>query len=134
VDVADSFVSQLVGLTAEILVGSINGLVSRGNISKEYVGIILLPTVGNGASTSVSLTDYRDLMCGSTALAEYSTIVTVSVKDKLDLCLGVAIGSSIVCVFQCRSQQPMLIVLGSKLRYLLFRKPFEVFWVHVSNF
>jgi Ca2+:H+ antiporter len=55
VDIADRFVSQLVAFTAEILVDSINGLVSGGKISKEFVGIILLPIVGNAAGTSVSL-------------------------------------------------------------------------------
>jgi Ca2+:H+ antiporter len=40
---------QVVGFTAECLVGSINGLTSSGNISKEFVGMILLPIVGNAA-------------------------------------------------------------------------------------
>jgi calcium/proton exchanger cax len=48
-------------------------------ISKEFVGIILLPIAGNAA--------------------EHVTAVTVSVKDKLTLSLGVAVGSSIVSDF-----------------------------------
>lgn len=63
-------------MTAEWLVDSINGLVSGGSISREFVGLILLPIVGNAA--------------------EHVTAVTVSVKDKLTLSLGVAVGSSIV--------------------------------------
>jgi Ca2+:H+ antiporter len=31
------------------LVDSINGLVSSGSITKEFVGVILLPIVGNAA-------------------------------------------------------------------------------------
>jgi calcium/proton exchanger cax len=52
-------------------------------ISKEFVGIILLPIAGNAA--------------------EHVTAVTVSVKDKLTLSLGVAVGSSIVSDFNCQT-------------------------------
>ncbi|KAF8989978.1 hypothetical protein BDQ17DRAFT_1547375 [Cyathus striatus] len=69
----------LVGFTAEWLVGSNGGLTKSGKISKEFVGIILLPIVGNAA--------------------EHVTAVTVSVKDKLVISLGVAIGSSIQIAF-----------------------------------
>lgn len=66
----------LVAVTAEFLVSSIDGITSTGAISKEFVGIILLPIVGNAA--------------------EHLTAVSVSVKDKLTLSIGVAVGSSIV--------------------------------------
>jgi Ca2+:H+ antiporter len=68
-----------VAVTAEFLVDSINGLTASGAIKKEFVGVILLPIVGNAA--------------------EHVTAVTVSVKDKLTLSLGVAVGSSIVRLF-----------------------------------
>ncbi|KAI6003425.1 Calcium/proton exchanger [Pisolithus marmoratus] len=68
-------VTVLVAITAEFMVDSIDGLTSGGAISKEFVGVILLPIVGNAA--------------------EHVTAVTVSVKDKLTLSLGVAVGSSI---------------------------------------
>ena len=42
---------QLVAVTAEWLVDSINGLTSSGRISKEFVGVILLPIVGNAAGS-----------------------------------------------------------------------------------
>ena len=51
-------------------------MTNNSAISKEFVGVILLPIVGNAA--------------------EHVTAVTVSVKDKLNLSLGVAVGSSIV--------------------------------------
>ena len=69
-------VTALVAVTAEWLVDSIDGLASGHGISKEFIGLILLPIVGNAA--------------------EHATAVTVSVKDKLTLSLGVAVGSSIV--------------------------------------
>ncbi len=56
--------SQLVAVTAEFLVASIDGLTDSGKISKEFVGLILLPIVGNAAGaplpptpTTVSQTD-----------------------------------------------------------------------------
>jgi len=68
-------VGALVGVTAEWLVDSINGLTERGGITEQWVGLILLPIVGNAA--------------------EHVTAVTVAAKDKLDLSIGVAVGSSI---------------------------------------
>ncbi|KAG0697388.1 calcium proton exchanger [Suillus ampliporus] len=68
-------VTVLVAVTAEFLVDSINGLTESGAIGKEFVGVILLPIVGNAV--------------------DHVTAVTVSVKDKLTLSLNVAVGSSI---------------------------------------
>jgi len=83
------FVTVFVAITAEWLVDSIDGLVQNGSISKEFVGIILLPIVGNAA--------------------EHVTAVTVSVKDKLTLSLGVAVGSSIqIALFVI----PFIVTLG----------------------
>ncbi|KAJ2917388.1 hypothetical protein MD484_g3021, partial [Candolleomyces efflorescens] len=80
---------QLVAVTAEFLVDSINGVTESGKISKEFVGMILLPIVGNAA--------------------EHLTAVTVSVKDKLTLSLGVAVGSSIqIALFVI----PFVVTLG----------------------
>lgn len=50
----DTFI-QLVAVTAEWLVDSINGLTASGHISKEFVGVILLPIVGNAAGSYVTL-------------------------------------------------------------------------------
>lgn len=38
-------------VTAEFLLDSIQGVTDTGHISKEFVGIILLPIVGNAAGT-----------------------------------------------------------------------------------
>ncbi|KAI0087295.1 Sodium/calcium exchanger protein-domain-containing protein [Irpex rosettiformis] len=97
-------VTVLVAVTAEFLVSSIDGLTDGGHISKEFVGVILLPIVGNAA--------------------EHVTAVTVSVRDKLDLSLGVAVGSSIqIALFVI----PFIVTLGwmiGKPLTLLF-DPFE---------
>nr|VWO99770.1 TPR_REGION domain-containing protein [Ganoderma boninense] len=97
-------VTVIVAVTAEWLVDSIDGLTDSGKISKEFVGLILLPIVGNAA--------------------EHVTAVTVSVKDKLTLSLGVAVGSSIqIALFVI----PFIVTLGwiiGKPLSLLF-DPFE---------
>lgn len=45
---------QCVAVTAEFLVDSINGIVSTGNINREFIGLILLPIVGNAAGACVA--------------------------------------------------------------------------------
>jgi len=66
----------LVALNAEFLVDSINAVTCESNgISKTFVGLILLPIVGNAA--------------------EHFTSVSVAIKDKMDLAIGVAVGSSL---------------------------------------
>lgn len=67
--------TALVALCAEYMVGSIHDITQHGSISKTFVGLILLPIVGNAA--------------------EHLTAVSVAGKDKMDLAIGVAIGSSI---------------------------------------
>ena len=69
-------VKMLIAVTAEWFLDSINGLANGGGISKQFIGLILIPIVGNAAE------------CAAT--------VTASTKDKLTLSLGVAIGSSVV--------------------------------------
>lgn len=43
----------MVAITAEWLVDSIDGMTDGGHISKEFVGMILLPIVGNAAGRSL---------------------------------------------------------------------------------
>ncbi|KAL6299872.1 calcium/proton exchanger [Sparassis latifolia] len=105
-------VTVIVAVTAEWLVDSISGLTASGKISKEFVGLILLPIVGNAA--------------------EHVTAVTVSVKDKLTLSLGVAVGSSIqIALFVI----PFSVILGwwiGKPLTLLF-DPFESIVLFLSG-
>lgn len=64
----------LVALNANYMTESIKVITATGALSEEFVGLILLPIVGNAA--------------------EHATAVTVAVKDKMDLAIGVAVGSS----------------------------------------
>jgi Ca2+:H+ antiporter len=77
-------------------VDSIDGLTNSGHISKEFVGIILLPIVGNAAGVCPLLFSYVAFNVSIDVCAEHLTAVLSSVKDKLTLSLNVAVGSSIV--------------------------------------
>lgn len=63
-----------VAVCSEYLVDSIEGVTEEYGLPKAFIGVILLPIVGNAA--------------------EHVTAVTVATKGKMDLALGVAIGSS----------------------------------------
>jgi len=67
-------VTLLVAYCSEGLVDSMEGMIDKCGISRSFIGVVLLPIVGNAA--------------------EHATAVTVAMKDKMDLSLGVALGSS----------------------------------------
>ena len=67
--------TAFVAICAEFLVGSIDHLISTTGISQAFLGLIILPLVGNAA--------------------EHVTAVTVAVKNKMDLAIAIALGSSI---------------------------------------
>merc|ERR1712176_1476338 len=64
----------VVFFSSECLVDSIEGVSNDYGLSKEFIGVILLPIVGNAA--------------------EHATAVTCAYKGMMDLALGVAVGSS----------------------------------------
>ena len=79
----------IIALCAEFMVDGISAVTTEGGLSEEFVGLILLPIVGNAA--------------------EHATAVTVAIKDKMDLAIGVAVGSSMqVSLFLL----PLLIIIG----------------------
>jgi Ca2+:H+ antiporter len=82
-------ITLAVAVCAEYLVDSIDSIVETAHISKTFIGLILIPIVGNAA--------------------EHVTAVVVAYKDKMDLAIGVAIGSSLqIALFVT----PFLVVLG----------------------
>lgn len=102
------FSTVIIALCAEFMVDSINAVTERGHISKEFVGLILLPIVGNAA--------------------EHATAVTVAMKDKMDLAIGVAVGSSMqVALFLI----PLLVVIGWGMDVLYMDLSFDLFQVAV---
>lgn len=87
--VALIIVTVLVAVCADYLVGSIDSIVEKTGMSKTFIGLVLIPIVGNAA--------------------EHVTAVVVSFKDKMDLAIGVAIGSSLqIALFVT----PFLVILG----------------------
>ncbi|KAK5660357.1 hypothetical protein OQA88_12898 [Cercophora sp. LCS_1] len=79
----------IIAFCAEFMVDGISAVTAGGGISEEFVGLILLPIVGNAA--------------------EHATAVTVAIKDKMDLAIGVAVGSSMqVALFII----PLLVIIG----------------------
>ncbi|KAI4135993.1 MAG: hypothetical protein LQ347_000170 [Umbilicaria vellea] len=87
--VALVIVTLAVAVCAEYLVDSIGSIVETAHISETFIGLILLPIVGNAA--------------------EHVTAVVVSMKDKMDLAIGVAIGSSMQIALLVT---PFLVILG----------------------
>ncbi|KAK0708225.1 calcium/proton exchanger [Lasiosphaeris hirsuta] len=82
-------VTLIISVCADHMVASIDDLVATGKISKNFIGLILIPIVGNAA--------------------EHVTACVVAVKNKMDLAMGVAIGSSIQIALLVT---PALVMLG----------------------
>ncbi|PHH68292.1 hypothetical protein CDD80_111 [Ophiocordyceps camponoti-rufipedis] len=79
----------LVAVCAEFLVGSIEAVTRTSTIGEIFIGLIILPIVGNAA--------------------EHVTAITVAMKNKMDLAIGVAVGSSIqIALFVT----PLVVILG----------------------
>lgn len=64
--------------------GSIEGISKDWNLSETFVGLILLPIVGNAAGNKKNQISFE----------EHVTAVSSAMKNKMDLTLGVALGSS----------------------------------------
>lgn len=94
--------TALVAICSECVVSNINDLTDGANgISKTFVGLILLPIVGNAA--------------------EHATAVTVACKDKMDLAIGVAIGSSLqIALFVLPAIVTIGWMIGNKCMNLSF--------------
>jgi Ca2+:H+ antiporter len=67
--------TALVALESEILVGALEPALKDLGLSKFFVGLIIVPIIGNAA--------------------EHSSAVLFAVRDKLDVTLEIAIGSSV---------------------------------------
>lgn len=101
----------LVAIESEMLVDSLEVATSQLGLTALFTGVILVPIVGNAA--------------------EHATAVTVAMKNKMDLSLSVAVGSSMqIALFVA----PVLVIAGrilGKPMDLDF-KPFELVAVVVS--
>lgn len=103
----------LVALCAEFLLGSIEEVTQSSPLSEVFIGLIVLPIVGNAA--------------------EHITSITVAMKNKMDLAIGVTVGSSIqiaLCI------TPLVVMLGWALGkdMSLYFTLFETVCLFVSTF
>jgi Ca2+:H+ antiporter len=81
--------TALVAVCADFMSDAIEPMVENTHISQAFIGLIILPIVGNAA--------------------EHVTAVTVAAKNKMDLAIGVAVGSSIqIAIFIT----PFVVLLG----------------------
>ena len=103
----------LVALCAEFLISSIEEVTESSTLGEIFIGLIVLPIVGNAA--------------------EHITAITVAMKNKMDLAIGVAIGSSIQVALLIT---PLVVILGWILdkHMSLYFTLFETMCLFVSTF
>ena len=79
-----------VAIESEFLVGTLEIASQQLGLSELFTGVIILPVIGNAA--------------------EHATAVTVALKNKMDLSLNVAVGSSLqIALFV----GPLLVIIGA---------------------
>ncbi len=79
-----------VAVESEFLVGTLEVASKQLGLSELFTGVIILPVIGNAA--------------------EHATAVTVALKNKMDLSLNVAVGSSMqIALFVA----PLLVIIGA---------------------
>lgn len=103
----------LVSVSADYLVGSIDEIVEKSGLSKTFIGLIVIPIVGNAA--------------------EHVTAIIVAMKDKMDLAIGVAVGSSLqIAIFVT----PFMVLVGwiIDIAMSLYFSTFETAILFVSVF
>lgn len=103
----------IISFCADFLVGSIDDLVESSGLSKTFIGLIVIPIVGNAA--------------------EHVTAILVAMKDKMDLAIGVAVGSSLqIAVFVT----PFMVLVGwaMDIPMSLYFSTFETAILFVSVF
>ena len=91
-------VTLLVAVESEMLVGALEEATRQLGLTELFTGIILLPIIGNAA--------------------EHATAVVVAVKNKMDLAVSVALGSSLqIALFVA----PVLVIAG-----WIFHQPMDL--------
>ncbi|CAG8854785.1 10450_t:CDS:2, partial [Gigaspora margarita] len=90
---------------------SIEGVVTSHGLSKTFIGLVLLPIIGNAA--------------------EHATSVKIAMKDRMDFAISVAVGSSTqIALFVT----PLLVILGWIIGQpmSLFFLPFETVCLFIA--
>lgn len=104
--------TAMVAWMSEVLVGSVEQAAVSFGMSSVFVGVIVVAVVGNAA--------------------EHSTAVLVAMKNRMDLSLGIAIGSSVqIALFVAPFLVLMSFLIGPRPMDLVFTAP-EVVAVGLS--
>ncbi len=102
-----------VAIMSETLVASLEEAVHVLGWSELFVGVILIPVIGNAA--------------------EHLTAVTVAMKNKMDLSLGIAVGSSTQIALFVAPLLVFISIFFTRQMDLLFR-PFELVVIGLAVF
>jgi len=91
-------ITVLVAIESELLVGALEAATAQLDLTPLFTGVVLLPIIGNAA--------------------EHATAVTVAMKNKMELSMAVAVGSSLqIALFVA----PVLVLAG-----LVFNQPMDL--------
>uniref|UniRef100_U9TUV4 Sodium/calcium exchanger membrane region domain-containing protein n=1 Tax=Rhizophagus irregularis (strain DAOM 181602 / DAOM 197198 / MUCL 43194) TaxID=747089 RepID=U9TUV4_RHIID len=104
-------VTFIAALSAEYLVDSIRGMAESSGLSKTFIGLILLPIIGNAA--------------------EFTTAINASARNKMSFAITIAAGSSMqIALFLT----PFLVILGWIIGQdlTLYFQPFETVVLFIS--
>ena len=104
----------LIALESELLVSSIEPMTEAAGISKMFVGIILIPIVGNAA--------------------EHTTAIIMALKNKLDISIEIAVGSSLQIALFVIPVSVLLSLVCSATPMSIIFKPVELFLFASSVF
>jgi len=100
------FATAAIAWLSEVLVGTVEPTIARLGLSEFFIGIIIVPIVGN--------------------VAEHLVAVNVAMKDEMDLSLGIALGSSTqIALFVAPLLVFISIIIAPKPLTLTFH-PFEL--------
>ncbi len=102
----------LVGLESELLVSSLAPAIDILRIPPIFVGLILIPVIGNAA--------------------EHSSAVVFAVKNRVDITLEIAVGSSTqIAMFVAPIQVFISLVIGHPMDFVF--SPFEIAMVSLAT-
>lgn len=103
-----------IAIESELLVGSIEPMTKTAGISEMFVGIILIPIVGNAA--------------------EHATAVIMAIKNKMDITIEISVGSSLQIALFVIPISVLISLFASKTPMTLVFKPVELFLFASSVF
>jgi Ca2+:H+ antiporter len=103
-----------IAIESEMLVSSIEPMTKSAGISEMFIGIILIPIVGNAA--------------------EHATAVIMALKNKMDIAIEIAVGSSLQIALFVIPISVLISLIASPSPMSIVFKPIELFLFGASVF